>query len=223
MASTTTAVHLTLGEATLRLLPEKAVLWDRTLFVADVHLEKASFFQRQGFAVPVGGDAEDLARLRMLLETHGCERLVVLGDFFHRPLRPGGTGQARLEAWLAALGRTGVSVTLVGGNHDGAVPQEGTAGRLHWEREGWRLGPLICRHEPSGTAEAPTLAGHLHPGYRLRAARKSSLYGPVFWRRGQELILPAFGTLTGTMAVKPERGDALFLVADGAVHPLPAG
>ncbi|MGB0318437.1 MAG: DEAD/DEAH box helicase, partial [Pseudomonadales bacterium] len=80
MASTTTAVHLTLGEATLRLLPEKAVLWDRTLFVADVHLEKASFFQRQGFAVPVGGDAEDLARLRMLLETHGCERLVVLGD-----------------------------------------------------------------------------------------------------------------------------------------------
>jgi len=223
MASTTTAVHLTLGEATLRLLPEKAVLWDRTLFVADVHLEKASFFQRQGFAVPKGGDAEDLARLRMLLETHGCERLVVLGDFFHRPLRPGSTGQARLEAWLAALGRTGVSVTLVGGNHDGPVPPEGTEGRLHWEREGWRLGPLICRHEPSGAAEAPTLAGHLHPGYRLRAARKSSLYGPVFWRRGQELILPAFGTLTGTMAVKPARGDALFLVADGAVYPLPAG
>ena len=51
MARATTEVHLT-WEATLRLLPEKAVLWDRTLFVADVHLEKASFFQRQGFAVP---------------------------------------------------------------------------------------------------------------------------------------------------------------------------
>jgi metallophosphoesterase superfamily enzyme len=111
----------------------------------------------------------------------------------------------------------------VGGNHDGAAPQKGTAGRLHWEREGWRLGPLSCRHEPLGTTGEPTLAGHLHPGYRLRAARKSSFYGPVFWRRGQELILPAFGSLTGTLAVRPRPGDALFLVAEGVVHPLPGG
>ena len=89
--------------------------------------------------------------------------------------------------------------------------------------EAWRLGPLSCRHEPLGTSEEPTLAGHLHPGYRLRAARKSSFYGPVFWRRGQELVLPAFGSLTGTLAVRPGPGDALFLVAEGAVHPLPGG
>lgn len=221
MARITGAVRLTLGEAALWLLPEKAVLWDRTLFVADVHLEKASFFQRQGFAVPKGSDTEDLERLRALLVTHGCERLVVLGDFFHRPIRPGSSAQARLEAWLTALEQAGVAVHLVGGNHDGAAPQErGTEG-LQWEREGWRLGPLTCRHEPSGAGEKPTLAGHLHPGYRLRAARKSSLYGPVFWRRGQELVLPAFGTLTGTLPVHPRRGDALFLVAEGAVHPLP--
>lgn len=223
MAKASTAARLTLGEATLWLLPEKAVLWERTLFVADVHLEKARFFQRQGFAVPSGGDAEDLERLRRLLEAHGCERLVVLGDFFHRPLRSGGSAHMRLEAWLEALGQIGVSVHLVGGNHDGAAPQAEAAGALRWEREGWPLGPLICRHEPSGTAEKPTLAGHLHPGYRLRAARKSSFYGPVFWRRGQELVLPAFGTLTGTLAVRPRPGDALFLVAEGAVHPLPVG
>ena len=217
------ATRLVLGEARLWLLPEKAVLWEQTLFVADVHLEKASFFQRQGFAVPSGGDTEDLERIRRLLEAHGCERLVVLGDFFHRPLRLGSPAQARLEAWLEALKRSGVSVHLVGGNHDGAAPQKGAIGGLHWEREGWRLGPLICRHEPLGTAEEPTLAGHLHPGYRLRAARKSSFYGPVFWRRGQELVLPAFGTLTGTLAVRPRPGDALYLVAEGAVHPLPVG
>ena len=223
MAKPSGAARLTLGEATLWLLPEKAVLWEQTLFVADVHLEKARFFQRQGFAVPSGGDAEDLERLRRLLEAHGCERLVVLGDFFHRPLRPGGSGKALLEAWLEALKGTGVSVHLVGGNHDGAAPEKGTTGGLHWEREGWRLGPLTCRHEPLGTAEEPTLAGHLHPGYRLRSARKSSFYGPVFWRRGQELVLPAFGSLTGTLAVRPRPGDALFLVAEGAVHPLPGG
>ena len=217
------AARLTLGEATLWLLPEKAVLWERTLFVADVHLEKASFFQRQGFAVPTGGDGEDLQRLSVLLEAHGCERLVVLGDFFHRPLRPGSTAQADLEAWLDARARAGVSVHLVGGNHDGAAPPAEDHRGLRWEREGWRLGPLTCRHEPAETVEGPTLAGHLHPGYRLRAARKSSFYGPVFWRRGQELVLPAFGTLTGTLAVRPCRGDGLFLVAEGVVHPLPGG
>jgi DNA ligase-associated metallophosphoesterase len=223
MAKPSGATCLTLGKTALWLLPEKAVLWDRTLFVADVHLEKASFFQRQGFAVPKGSDAEDLERLRTLLHAHGCERLVVLGDFFHRPLRPGSSAQARLEAWLTALGQAGVSVHLVAGNHDGAAPQQRSAEGLHWEREGWRLGPLSCRHEPLGTSEEPTLAGHLHPGYRLRAARKSSFYGPVFWRRGQELVLPAFGSLTGTLAVRPGPGDALFLVAEGVVHPLHGG
>jgi len=173
--------------------------------------------------VPKGSDAEDLERLRTLLHAHGCERLVVLGDFFHRPLRPGSSAQAHLAAWLEVLERAGVSVHLVGGNHDGAAPQKDTARGLHWEREGWRLGPLSCRHEPLGTSEEPTLAGHLHPGYRLRAARKSSFYGPVFWRRGQELVQPAFGSLTGTLAVRPGPGDALFLVAEGAVHPLPGG
>jgi len=39
MAKPSGATCLTLGKTALWLLPEKAVLWDRTLFVADVHLE----------------------------------------------------------------------------------------------------------------------------------------------------------------------------------------
>ena len=57
MARATTEVHHP-GEATLRLRPRRPSCGTEPL-VADVHLEKASFFQRQGFAVPKGGDAED--------------------------------------------------------------------------------------------------------------------------------------------------------------------
>jgi len=95
MAPPEGSVTLTLGAVPLTLLAERAACWEDVLFVADVHLDKATFFQRQGFPVPQGSDQDDLLRLDALLTRQGARELVVLGTFFIAPPSPGARWIAR--------------------------------------------------------------------------------------------------------------------------------
>jgi Predicted ICC-like phosphoesterases len=226
MAKAEGALTITLGAVPVTLLPDRAVLWEDTIFVADVHLEKAAFFQREGFPVPEGSDQDDLARLDALLTAHSARRLVVLGDFFHRPPRPGGTLDRALHHWLTEQQARGRTVHGVRGNHDRERPSWSPTYPIAWAPAPWPCGPLLCVHEPEEAKglkpEQPWLAGHLHPGYRMKGLRKEQLYGPVFWQQGNGLILPAFGSLTGTVPVTPARGDALYLLQGGGIYPVPS-
>jgi hypothetical protein len=118
MAPPEGSVTLTLGAVPLTLLAERAACWEDVLFVADVHLDKATFFQRQGFPVPQGSDQDDLLRLDALLTRQGARELVVLGDFFHRPPEPGSTLDRALHRWLGAQREQGRTIRVLHGNHD---------------------------------------------------------------------------------------------------------
>lgn len=226
MAPPEGSVTLNLGVVPLTLLAERAACWEDVLFVADVHLDKATFFQRQGFPVPQGSDQDDLLRLDALLTRHGARELVVLGDFFHRPPEPGSTLDRALHRWLGAQREQGRTIRVLHGNHDRPRASWAPTYAIAWEAGPWRCGPLACVHDPEEAANLPStqpwLAGHLHPGYRLNGRGKERLYGPVFWRRGNQLILPAFGSLTGTLPIAPRGGDELFLVYGGGVYPVPS-
>ncbi|GDX71915.1 DEAD/DEAH box helicase [Cyanobium sp.] len=200
----------------LQLLPQRA-LWDpqqRLLLVADVHLGKAESFQASGVPLPSDGDLTNLNRLLELAQHHHPTAVVVLGDLIHGPL---GLTLA-LRHKLAALPELlGCPLRLVGGNHERGSWIEGLAAE-----PAQRAGPLWLSHEPC-TAPDPsllTVCGHVHP-VALLGQGADRLRLPCFAldRRQRQLLLPAFGDLTGGHPCPPalERWG----IADGQVLPLP--
>lgn len=200
----------------LTLLPQRCV-WlaaSRVLLVADLHLGKAESFQASGIPLPSDGDLGNLNQLLELTTALQPERVVVLGDLIHGRL--GLT--AELRAKIAALPELmGCALELVGGNHDQGSWLEGLqAGPSR------RLENLWLSHEPCTPSEPALLnvAGHVHPVAVLGGAA-DRLRLPCFALNNakRQLLLPAFGALTGGYVVSPEHQR--WVIADAQVLALP--
>ncbi len=219
----------------LLLLPGGAVFWGagRTLFVADLHLGKAEVFRRRGLPLPEGDDEADLARLAGWVRAFDVTHLVVLGDLVHGP-----------EGWTPELeARLARSLpprrTLVPGNHDRALPPASLSFRILPEGSALegalpsaspRSPALVLRHAPDlSPGAAPHLAGHLHPATRLRLGLER-LRPPIFLLRNGALVLPSWGSFTGSHPVELLPGDRAWADLrdpsgreDGALLALPPG
>ena len=229
-----TPVSLSLGDQTLDLLPERAAFWreEGALVVADCHFGKAAAFRSHGLAVPEGGTADDLGRLEKLVAVTGARQLMVAGDFFHAP---SGYRAAVMEALVEWRGRhPGLRITLVPGNHDRGLERVPAALGLEVVGDPHAVGPFRFGHDPAGvlvhdsgggggtSAPVVTLCGHLHPAVRLGGRRERGLCAPCFWlRRDAVLVLPSFGSFTGSAVIGPGPGDRVFAVASGRVLEVP--
>lgn len=161
----------------------------RALLVADLHLEKASFFASGGQMLPPYDSRDTLERLALALRATGARRVFALGDNFHD-----GEGPARLEphaaGMLAALTRITDWVWITG-NHDG----ESTAPGGEQLAEAV-IGGIALRHEARGGETAPEISGHFHP--RLRVVQRGrAIVRPCVVASASRMVLPAAGTLTG--------------------------
>ena len=218
MEATAPSVRTTLNwhGTSLELLPQRA-LWqpdNGLLLVADLHLGKAESFQASGIPLPSDGDLGNLNQLLGLAAQLRPERVVVLGDLIHS--RSGLTAELRdkIRALPALLG---CALELIGGNHDQGSWLEGLAAG-HCRRSG----NLWLSHEPGTPTDKELLnvAGHVHPvavlgqgGDRLRL--------PCFalHRAKRQLMLPAFGTLTGGYTVSSSYQR--WVIADAQVLAVP--
>jgi DNA ligase-associated metallophosphoesterase len=178
----------------MRLTQGRALFWprERALLVADLHLEKASFFAARGQMLPPYDSRETLERLALAVRETGARRVFALGDNFHD-----GKGAARLEphaaGMLAALTRA-LDWVWITGNHD-AGAETIAGGTLADEVD---TGCLVLRHKAHAMETRPELSGHFHPRLTL-SARGRRIARPCAVVSERRLILPAFGTLTGGM------------------------
>lgn len=213
------SVRITLASMALDLLPEGAV-WvpdARMLILADLHLGKAAHFAARGQMLPPHESSETLHRLTRLVDQHRPETLILLGDSFHSK-----RGAAAMdEGVIAALNHltTRTRLLLITGNHDAELPI-GIAGQ---SAAAFVLGGIILRHEPCADGQVEMI-GHLHPSARLKTAagmvrRRCYVLTP------HRLILPAFGSLTGSRNVSSsefapwlDKGGTAYLLAGGDVH-----
>lgn len=197
-------------------LPSGALWWPReqTLFVADLHLEKASHFAVKGWLLPPHASAETLATLIDAVESAGARRVVCLGDSFHDQ---GGPDRLLPDARRAlSLMTRNLDWWWITGNHD-----EDAAARLGGRvLEETRLGPFVLRHEADPADPLPELSGHFHPKLVVRH-RGRQISRRCVAMSATKLILPAFGTFTGGLAVDDPAiaaalaGPATALVVDG--------
>ena len=203
-------VPLSFANEEMMLLSSGALYWPReqTLLVADLHLEKASWYAGQGQMLPPYDSRETLERIAAAVKETGARRVIALGDNFHDP-----DGTSRLEPYAAgmleALTRS-LDWVWITGNHD-EVMHRTFGGALADEME---IGGVILRHIAQAGELRPELSGHFHPKIRLRVrdrhiARQCGVIAHS--QSGHDrMILPAFGALTGGMdAGAPEIRAAL--------------
>src|SRR6185312_16983992 len=103
---------------------EGALVWpeERTLVVADLHLEKGSSFATRGVLLPPYDTRATLERLEKLTASRDVARVVCLGDSFHDPKASGRLGEAdavTLRRLTAAF-----DWIWIAGNNDPAPPAE---------------------------------------------------------------------------------------------------
>lgn len=188
----------------------RALYWpaERALLVADLHLEKASWFAQRGQMLPPYDSRDTLERLADAVRLTDARRVISLGDNFHDD-----AGALRLDAhctgMLEALTRA-LDWVWITGNHDEALPK-GFGGTIVPELE---VNGVILRHEARAGETAPEMSGHYHPKLRVNVrnrhiARPCAVVGRDAGE-AERMILPAFGTLTGGMdAAAPEIRAAL--------------
>ncbi|HEX8215017.1 MAG TPA: ligase-associated DNA damage response endonuclease PdeM [Allosphingosinicella sp.] len=201
----------------LMALPQGALFWPsrRALLVADLHLEKASWFARLGQMLPPYDSIATLSDLTALAESTGAQEIWCLGDSFHDR-----HGCDRLPERARAM-LTGLTARMrwvwITGNHDPGLADH-CGGRIVEEAE---VDGLVLRHEADPAEARPELSGHFHPKLRI-TQRGRQVSRRCFVASETKIILPAFGSLTGGLdAAHPEivravgrRAQALVPVAD---------
>jgi DNA ligase-associated metallophosphoesterase len=182
-----------------------ALYWhaERTLLVADLHLEKGSAQAERGTLLPPYDTCETLGRLAEAVYRYRPARVVALGDSFQDRGGPGRIGADDLEN-LHNL-QADREWIWVAGNHDPEIGAR-VGGRVCREL---RLGGLVLRHEPAAGEATHEIAGHLHPAAKL-AMYGTTLRRPCFVGNGRRLVMPAFGAFTGGLNVRDAAFGALF-------------
>ena len=144
-------------------LPQGALFWPAraALLVADLHLEKASWFALGGQMLPPYDSLATLSDLSAIVATTGARELWCLGDSFHDKygcdrLPP------RARELLSQL-TAATAWTWIIGNHDPGFADH-CGGRIVEEAE---VDGLVLRHEADPAETRPELSGHFHPKLRI--------------------------------------------------------
>ena len=169
-----------------------ALFWpaQSALLVADLHLEKASWFARLGQFLPPYDSHATLTAHTATVEQTGATRLFCLGDSFHDRF-----GCDRLPANARELLTdltSRLDWTWIVGNHDPGFADH-CGGRLADEIE---IAGIVLRHEADRDDPRPEMSGHYHPKLRLQLKGRR-VSRRCFVVSASKIIFPAFGSLTG--------------------------
>lgn len=191
--------HFVVAGATALYWPARSAL-----IVADLHLEKASWFALRGQMLPPYDSRATLEQLAALVALTQARALWCLGDNFHDD---DGVDRLEDEARRQLFGlMASVDWHWIIGNHDAGLGVR-IGGAVHSEA---CLDGVTLRHQASMNDSVAELSGHYHP--KVRVGRGSrSVSRPCFVRSATRLILPAFGAFTGGM----NAADPVILAACG--------
>lgn len=185
------------------------------LLVADLHLEKASWFARFGQMLPPYDSHATLELIERDIADTGTASVYCLGDSFHDSFGCDRLPQAARDLLTSLTDR--VDWVWITGNHDAGMIDH-CGGRIEIEMV---VDGLVLRHEAESDETRPELSGHFHPKLRVKAKGRR-VSRRCFVASDTKMILPAYGALTGGLdAQHPEilkamggRAEALVPITD---------
>ncbi len=180
------------------------------LLISDVHLGKVSHFRKFGAAVPQKAIQRNFDLLDELVSYFTPKTICFLGDLFHSSLN---AEWQLFEKWVE---RTAGDIILVSGNHDIISPLKYHRIGIHVISE-IELEGFLLTHHPEEREGLFNFSGHVHPAIKLRGNGRQSLRLSCFFKRGRQMILPAFGEFTGSHVVKHKKHDEIFAIVENDI------
>ncbi|MEJ1223122.1 ligase-associated DNA damage response endonuclease PdeM [Sediminicola sp. 1XM1-17] len=189
-----------------------ALFWkeERMLLISDVHLGKVSHFRKYGAAVPQQAIEKNFELLTEIVSVFEPRTICFLGDLFHSSLN---SEWHRFESWISEQTS---KIILVAGNHDIISP-------LKYEDIGILviqelvLPPFLMTHHPEERNGYFNFSGHIHPAIKLKGMGRQLLKLPCFFKKQQQMVLPAFGEFTGTHILTPTKEDEVYAITKNEV------
>lgn len=203
---------ITIHDQDFVLHPTGSVFWQQRnmLLISDVHLGKVAHFRKHGVAVPSGSALKNFEQLDRALDYFRPGIIVFLGDLFHSKKN---SEWDLFEAWVL---KTDAKLILVAGNHD-------VIDHKHYEKLQVEVcsellaGNFLLTHHPEQRTGFFNFSGHTHPGIELRGIGKQSLRLPCFFKKPDQMILPAFGQFTGKYYLVPTEDDCVYAITKDEV------
>jgi DNA ligase-associated metallophosphoesterase len=185
-----------------------ALFWEEqnTLLISDVHLGKIAHFRKHGLAIPENAISENFKRLDEVAALFTPYKIIFLGDLFHSKINNEWNFFADWANEISA------KIILVEGNHD-------IIGKEYYAELDIDIYPkliideFLLTHHPTQTDQVFNFCGHIHPGIKLRDLGRQSMKLPCFFRKGNQMILPAFGEFTGKYFLTPDENDQVYAIA----------
>lgn len=209
-------MEVIIGQEKFELLSEKAIfrVKDGTLIIADLHLGKVQHFRKNGIYIPPISAQKDYEILKQLIYNYKPLRIILLGDLFH---------SSHNYEWALFCDFVNtfkhIEFVLVLGNHDILEKQHYENVCLKLIQDTMEEGDLILSHYPM--KDVPTrkinFAGHIHPGIALHGKGKQRIQLPCFYLHNNQLILPAFGSLTGLHLIDRMKEAKVYVIAENKV------
>ena len=186
-------INVDCNGATLQLSNLRCACWqeEKMLILSDMHLGKTAHFRQHGIQIPSSVMQSDLQRLSTAIVTYNADKLLVVGDMFHKDYN---ADIKLFSEWKNAFKH--IKFLLVKGNHDKLDDVHYSQLGIEVFKNNYTLNNLFFTHD-FYTNTGFTISGHLHPGVLIRGKADQTIKLPCFVKTSQQLILPAFSKFTG--------------------------
>lgn len=189
----------------------KAIYWEdnSSLILSDVHVGKLNHFQKNGIPIPSDGSKENLINIKNLIHEYDPNHVYILGDLFHSSYNK------EWDDWIIYFSKSNVMFTLILGNHDQYDSKKLWDSNITLVNE-LIIDPFLFTHYPEKEIDQFNICGHVHPAVKLRGLGRQYMKLNCFYISDNQLILPAFGTFTGSHVLKPNKRDhVICITSDG--------
>lgn len=207
-------LHIKIQNEELCLLPERGMFWaaQQTIIVSDLHWGKAAHFRKNGIAIPAKVQHADETRLSALVHKYKADRLIIAGDMFHSVQNKETDNFAHWRAAHAQL-----HIDLVMGNHDILEKTSYSAHNIALHDKVLDAGAFLVSHDELKTPEKFYIHGHIHPAVSLSGRGRTSMRLSCFCADDKKMVLPSFGSFTGSHNIDPRRYSRIYVIADDEV------
>jgi hypothetical protein len=170
---------------------DRALLFDETLVVADLHLGRG---RSSNVQFPVGDGSDVVERFEALVASHDPGEVVVAGDLLHSFRTVPRTVEDVVSTLADTAREAGARLVVTPGNHDTMLDSVWSGPAPGTRRVG---DTLVCHgHEPPGESAPRYVVGHDHPTITVEGQRRPcALVAEGAYRGGDVVVLPAFNRL----------------------------
>ena len=189
-----------------------AIYWEakKVLLISDVHFGKVTHFRKHGMAIPNNVIVENFKKLNNLIAFFNPEKIIFLGDLFHSTIN---IEWELFANWTQEIKQ---KIVLVEGNHDIIAKNKYSELNIEVFTE-LVIDNFYLTHHPSEKDTLFNFCGHIHPSVTLSGIGKQYLKMPCFFRKPNQLILPAFGEFTGNFSLVPNKEDKVYAITKDEV------